>query len=126
METEKVNTGETAPDKDFLARVNEIADELRSMAEKDRENRFVLLIAGEEKQEKISVAQLIYGRSDLLTENSGRSLAAVKEGCSAIHEIFVCWLESIDQNLALNVAKVLHETVKQRSKEEAFRPKAEA
>ena len=126
METEKVNMGETAPDKDFLARVNEIADELRSMAEKDRENRFVLLIAGEEKQEKISVAQLIYGRSDLLTENSGRSLAAVKEGCSAIHEIFVHWLESIDQNLALNVAKVLHETVKQRSKEEAFRPKAEA
>lgn len=126
METEKVNTGETAPNKDFLDRVSKIADELRSMTEKDRENRFVLLIAGEEKEEKISVAQLIYGRSDLLTENSGRSLAADEEGCSAIQEIFVCWLKSIDQNLALNVAKVLHETIEQISKEEVSRPKAEA
>lgn len=126
METEKVNTGETAPDKDFLDRVGEMVDELRSMVEKDRENRFVLLIAGEVKEEKIPVIQLIYGRSDILTENSGRSLAAVKEGCSAIHEIFVHWLESIDQNLALSIVEALYETVKQISKEEESRPKAEA
>ena len=41
METEKVNMGETAPDKDFLDRVDEIADELRDMAQKDRKNRFI-------------------------------------------------------------------------------------
>ena len=122
METEKVNTGETAPDKDFLDRVGEMVDELRSMVEKDRENRFVLLLAGDESK----VMRMLQGHAGRLANISGRSLAAVKEGCSAIHEIFVHWLESIDQNLALSIVEALYETVKQISKEEESRPKAEA
>ena len=122
METEKVNMGETAPDKDFLDRVDEIADELRSMAQKDRENRFVLLIAGEGGL----VTRLLQGREDRLTNISGQSLASDEEGRKVMIGIIISWLGSIDQRFALGIAKALYESVKQASKEEASRPKAEA
>lgn len=121
METEKVNTGETVPDKDFLDRVGEIADELRDMVQKDRENRVVLLIAGDGNL----TTRLLQGHADRLTNISGRSLAADEEG-SAIMLGIIIWLGSIDTLTALSIAKVLHETMKQRSKEEVSRPKAEA
>ena len=122
METEKVNMGETAPDKDFLDRVDEIADELRGMVQKDRENRVVLLIAGDGNL----TTRLIQGYGDRLTNISGRSLAADEEGRAIMLGIIINWLGSIDTHTALNVAKVLHETMKQISKEETSRPKAEA
>jgi hypothetical protein len=122
METEKVNMGETTPDKDFLDRVDEIADELRSMAQKDRENRFVLLIAGEGGL----VTRLLQGREDRLTNISGQSLASDEEGRKVMIGIIISWLGSIDQRFALGIAKALYESVKQASKEEASRPKAEA
>ena len=122
METEKVNTGETAPDKDFLDRVDEIADELRDMAQKDRKNRFVLLIAGDGNL----TTRLLQGHGDRLTNISGRSLAADEEGSAIMLGIIISWLGSIDQRFALGIAKALYESVKQVSKEEASRPKAEA
>ena len=122
METEKVNTGETVPDKDFLDRVGEIADELRDMVQKDEENRFVLLIAGDGER----VMRLLQGRVNRLINISGRYLASDKEGRKVMLGIIVSWLGSIDQRFALGIAKALYETVKQRSKEEASRPKAEA
>ncbi len=114
--------GETTPDKDFLDRVDEIADELRSMAQKDRENRFVLLIAGEGGL----VTRLLQGREDRLTNISGQSLASDEEGRKVMIGIIISWLGSIDTHTALSIAKVLHETMKQISKEEVSRPKAEA
>ena len=122
METEKVNMGETAPDKDFLDRVDEIADELRDMAQKDRKNRFVLLIAGDGDL----TTRLLQGHGDRLANISGRSLAADEEGREVMLRIIINWLGSIDTLTALSIAKVLHETMKQRSKEEVSRPKAEA
>ena len=122
METKKVNTGETAPDKDFLDRVGEIADELRDMVQKDRENRVVLLIAGDGNL----TTRLIQGYGDRLTNISGRSLAADEEGRAIMLGIIINWLGSIDTHTALSIAKVLHETMKQISKEEVSRPKAEA
>ncbi len=122
METEKVNTGETAPDKDFLERVDKIADELRSMGQEDMENRFVLLIAGEGGL----VTRLLQGRTNRLTNLSGQSLAEDKEGRKVMLGIIISWLGSIDQRFALGIAKALYERVKQASKEEASRPKAEA
>lgn len=122
METEKVNTGETAPDKDFLERVDKIADELRSMGQEDVENRFVLLIAGEGGL----VTRLLQGRTNRLTNLSGQSLAEDKEGRKVMLGIIISWLGSIDQRFALGIAKALYERVKQASKEEASRPKAEA
>ena len=122
METEKVNTGETVPDKDFLDRVGEIADELRDMVQKDRENRVVLLIAGDGNL----TTRLIQGYGDRLTNSSGRSWAADEEGSAIMLGIIINWLGSIDTLTALSIAKVLHETMKQRSKEEVSRPKAEA
>ena len=122
METEKVNMGETAPDKDFLDRVDEIADELRDMAQKDRKNRVVLLIAGDGNL----TTRLIQGHGDRLTNISGRSLAADEEGREVMLGIIISWLGSIDQRFALGIAKALYESVKQVSKEEASRPKAEA
>lgn len=122
METEKVNMGETAPDKDFLDRVDEIAEELRSMADKDRENRFVLLIAGDGSK----VVRMLQGHADHLTKISGRSLAADEEGREVMLGIIINWLGSIDTHTALSITKVLHETMKQISKEEVSRPKAEA
>lgn len=114
--------GETAPDKDFLDRVDEIADELRDMAQKDRENRFVLLIAGDGNL----TTRLIQGHGDRLTNISGRSLAADEEGRAIMLGIIINWLGSIDTHTALSIAKALHETMKQISKEEVSRPKAEA
>ena len=122
METEKVNMGETAPDKDFLDRVDEIADELRDMAQKDRKNRFVLLIAGDGNL----TTRLLQGYGDRLANISGRSLAADEEGRKVMLGIIINWLGSIDTHTALDIAKVLHETMKQISKEEVSRPKAEA
>ena len=122
METEKVNTGETAPDKDFLDRVDEIADELRDMVQKDRENRVVLLIAGDGNL----TTRLLQGHVDRLTNISGRSLAADEEGSAIMLGIIINWLGSIDTHTALSIAKALHETMKQISKEEISRPKAEA
>ena len=122
METEKVNMGETTPDKDFLDRVDEIAVELRSMADKDRENRFVLLIAGDGSK----VIRMLQGHADHLAKISGRSLAADEEGREVMLGIIISWLGSIDQRFALGIAKALYESVKQVSKEEASRPKAEA
>ena len=114
--------GEAAPDKDFLGRVDEIADELRSMGQEDMENRFVLLIAGEGGL----VTRLLQGRTNRLTNISGRSLAADEEGSAIMLGIIINWLGSIDTHTALSIAKVLHETMKQISKEEVSRPKAEA
>ena len=122
METEKVNTGETAPDKDFLDRVGEIADELRDMVQKDRKNRVVLLIAGDGNL----TTRLLQGHGDRLTNISGRSLAADEEGSAIMLGIIINWLGSIDTHTALSIAKVLYESVKQASKDEASRPKAEA
>lgn len=122
METEKVNMGETAPDKDFLDRVDEIADELRDMAQKDRKNRFVLLIAGDGDL----TTRLLQGHAGRLTNISGRSLAADEEGREVMLGIIISWLGSIDQRFALGIAKALYESVKQVSKEEVSRPKAEA
>lgn len=122
METEKVNMGETAPDKDFLDRVDEIADELRDMAQKDRKNRVVLLIAGDGNL----TTRLIQGYGDRLTNISGRSLAEDEEGREVMLGIIISWLGSIDQRFALGIAKALYESVKQASKEGASRPKAEA
>ena len=122
METEKVNTGETAPDKDFLDRVDEIADELQSMAQKDAENRFVLLIAGDEDL----TIRLLQGQAGRLANISGRYLASDEEGRAIMLGIIINWLGSIDTHTALNVAKVLHEAIERISKEEESRPKAEA
>lgn len=122
METEKVNMGETTPDKDFLDRVDEIAVELRSMADRDRENRFVLLLAGDESK----VMRMLQGHAGRLANISGRSLAADEEGSAIMLGIIINWLGSIDTHTALSIAKVLHETMKQISKEEVSRPKAEA
>lgn len=122
METEKVNTGEAAPDKDFLDRVDEIADELRDMAQKDRKNRFVLLIAGDGDL----TTRLLQGHAGRLTNISGRSLAADEEGRTVMIKIILSWLGAIDSRIALDVTKALYETVKQIPKEEGSRPKAEA
>lgn len=121
METEKVNTGETAPDKDFLGRVGEIADELRSMAQEDVENRSVLLIAGEGKL----AIRLLQGYSGHLTNISGRSLASDEEGRTVMIKIILSWLGAIGLRNALGITKALYEKVKQ-EKEEESRPKAEA
>lgn len=122
METEKVNTGETAPDKDFLDRVDEIADELRDMAQKDRENRFVLLIAGDGNL----TTRLIQGYGDRLTNISGRSLAEDEEGRAIMLGIIINWLGSIDTHTALSFAEALYDAVKPKTKEGVSRPKAEA
>ena len=122
METEKVNTGETAPDKDFLDRVDEIADELRDMAQKDRKNRVVLLIAGDGNL----TTRLLQGHGDRLTNISGRSLAADEEGRAIMLGIIINWLGSMDTHTALSIAKVLHETLKQISKAEVSRTNAGA
>ena len=122
METEKVNTGETAPDKDFLDRVDEIADELRDMAQKDRKNRFVLLIAGDGDL----TTRLIQGHAGRLTNISGRSLAADEEGREVMLGIIISWLGSIEPHLALSFAEALYDTVKPKAKEGVSRPKAEA
>ena len=122
METEKVNMGETAPDKDFLGRVGEIADELRSMAQEDEENRFVLLIAGDGER----VMRLLQGRVNRLTNISGRYLASDEEGRTVMIKTILSWLGAIDSRIALDVTKALYETVKQIPKEEGSRPKAEA
>lgn len=113
--------GGTSPDKDFLGRVDEIAEELRDMAQKDRENRVVLLLAGD----KSKVMRTLQGHGDRLTNISGRSLAADEEGRAIMLGIIINWLGSIDTHTALSIAKVLHETMKQISKEEVSRPKAE-
>lgn len=122
METEKVNTGETAPDKDFLGRVDEIADELRSMGQEDVGNRFVLLIAGEGGL----VTRLLQGRIGRLTDISGRSLAEDEEGRAVMLKIILSWLGAIGPRNALGITKALYEKVKQELKEEESRPKAEA
>ena len=122
METEKVNMGETAPDKDFLDRVDEIADELRDMAQKDRKNRFVLLIAGEGGL----VTRLLQGYTGRLAGISGQSLASDEEGRKVMLRIITSWLDAIDPHFALGIAKALYEKVKQELKEEGSRPKAEA
>ena len=122
METEKVNTGETAPDKDFLDRVGEIADELRDMVQKDRKNRVVLLIAGDGNL----TTRLIQGHGDRLTNISGRSLAADEEGREVMLKIIISWLDSIEPHLALSFAEALYDAVKPKTKEEVSRPKAEA
>jgi len=122
METEKVNTGETAPNKDFSDRVEEIAYELRDMAQKDAENRFVLLIAGDGS----NVMRMLQGYGGRLANISGRFLASDEEGRSIMLGIIINWLGSIDTHTALNVAKVLHEAIERISKEEESRPKAEA
>ena len=122
METEKVNTGETAPDKDFLGRGDEIADELRSMGQEDMGNRFVLLIAGDGG----FVTRLLQGYSGRLADISGQYLAEDEEGRTVMLKTILSWLGAIDQRFALGIAKALYETVKQRSKEETSRPKAEA
>lgn len=114
--------GETAPDKDFLDRVDEIADELRSMGQEDVKNRFVLLIAGEGGL----VTRLLQGYTGRLAGISGQSLASDEEGRKVMLRIIINWLSSIDTHTALNITKVLHETTKQISKEEVSRPKAEA
>ena len=114
--------GETAPDKDFLDRVDEIAEELRDMAQKDRENRVVLLIVGEGNL----TTRLLQGHGDRLTNISGRSLAEDEEGRAIMLGIIINWLGSIDTHTALSIAKALYESVKQASKDEASRPKAEA
>lgn len=120
METEKVNTGETAPDKDFLDRVDEIADELRDMAQKDRKNRFVLLIAGDGNL----TTRLLQGHAGRLTNISGRSLAADEEGREVMLGIIISWLGSIDPRFAPGIVRALFEMVVK--KEEVSRPKAEA
>lgn len=122
METEKVNTGETAPDKDFLGRVDKIAYELRSMGQEDEENRFVLLIAGEGKL----ATRLLQGYSGRLTNISGRSLASDEEGRTVMIKIILSWLGAIGPRNALGITKALYEKVKQELKEEGSRPKAEA
>ncbi len=122
METEKVNTGETAPDKDFLGRVDKIAYELRSMGQEDEENRFVLLIAGEGKL----ATRLLQGYSGCLTNISGRSLASDEEGRTVMIKIILSWLGAIGPRNALGITKALYEKVKQELKEEGSRPKAEA
>ena len=122
METEKVNMGETAPDKDFLDRVDEIADELRAMGQEDLKNRFVLLIAGEGGL----VTRLLQGYTGRLAGISGQSLASDEEGRKVMLGIITSWLDAIDPHFALGIAKALYESVKQVSKEEASRPKAEA
>ena len=122
METEKVNTGETAPDKDFLDRVDEIADELRDMAQKDRKNRFVLLIAGDGDL----TTRLLQGHAGRLTNISGRSLAADEEVRYVMLKIILSWLGAIGPRFALGITKALYEAVKQKLKEEESRPKAEA
>ena len=70
--------------------------------------------------------RLLQGRVNRLINISGRYLASDKEGRKVMLGIIVSWLGSIDQRFALGIAKALYETVKQRSKEEASRPKAEA
>ena len=122
METEKVNTGETAPDKDFLGRVDKIAYELRSMGQEDEENRFVLLIAGEGKL----ATRLLQGRVNHLAGVLGKYLASDEDGHSVMLKAIISWLGSIDTHFARFVTKVLYETVEQISKEEESRPKAEA
>lgn len=122
METEKVNTGGTAPDKDFLGRVDEIADELRSMGQEDVENRFVLLIAGEGGR----VTSLLQGYTGRLAGISGQSLASDEEGRKVMLGIITSWLDAIDPHFALLVAKSLYVIVKQKLKEEGSRPKVEA
>lgn len=122
METEKVNTGETVPDKDFLDRVDEIAVELRSMADKDRENRFVLLLAGDESK----VMRMLQGHAGRLANISGRSLAADEEGREVMLKIIISWLDSIEPHLTLSFAEALYDAVKPKTKEGVSRPKAEA
>ena len=53
-------------------------------------------------------------------------MAADEEGREVMLGIIISWLGSIDQRFALGIAKALYESVKQVSKEEASRPKAEA
>nr|DAW12888.1 MAG TPA: hypothetical protein [Caudoviricetes sp.] len=122
METEKVNTGETAPDKDFSERVDKIADELQSIAQEDIENRYVLLIAGEGKH----ATRLLQGHIGRLTSISGQSLAADEEVRYVMLKIILSWLGAIGPRNALGITKALYEAVKQKLKEEESRPKAEA
>ena len=114
--------GETAPDKDFSDRVDEIANELRDMVQKDRENRFVLLLAGDGKL----TTRLLQGHGDRLTNISGRSLAADEEGREVMLKIIISWLDSIEPHLALSFAEALYDAVKPKTKEGVSRPKAEA
>ena len=122
METEKVNTGETAPDKDFSERVDKIADELQSIAQEDIENRYVLLIAGDGKH----VTRMLQGYSGRLANISGRSLAADEEGREVMLKIIISWLDSIEPHLTLSFAEALYDAVKPKTKEGVSRPKAEA
>lgn len=122
METEKVNTGETAPDKDFSERVDKIADELQSIAQEDIENRYVLLIAGDGKH----VTRMLQGYSGRLANISGRSLAEDEDGSYVMIGIITSWLGAIGPRNALGITKAIYEKVKQELKEEESRPKAEA
>ena len=92
------------------------------MAQKDRKNRFVLLIAGDGDL----TTRLLQGYAGRLTNISGRSLAADEEGRKVMLRIITSWLDAIDPRFALGIAKALYESVKQASKDEASRPKAEA
>ena len=125
METEKVNTGETAPNKDFLDRVDEIADELQSMAELDKKNRAVWLIVRE--GDKFTL--LLRGLASRLSEAVAKSMVEDAEKRDIMLKTFYSWLKLIGPRNAFDVTEKLHESVKKEIHEAvkaADKSKAEA
>ena len=123
METEKVNTGgQDAQKSEFMKRIEAKAAEMRDLAQEDAERREVFLVACDHH----TVTRLLVGGEKDLPLSVALAMMGDEEGKEVMMRIFMKWLELLDVKTAVAVTRALYDTVKQRSKEEAFRPKAEA
>lgn len=123
METEKVNTGgQDAQKSEFMKRIEAKAAEMRDLAQEDAERREVFLVACDHH----TVTRLLVGGEKDLPLSVALAMMGDEEGTEVIMKIFMKWLELLDVKTAVAVTRALYETVKQKSKEEGSRPKAEA
>ena len=123
METEKVNTGgQDVQKSEFMKRIEAKAAEMRDLAQEDAERREVFLVACDHH----TVTRLLVGGEKDLPLSVALAMMGDEEGTEVMMKIFMKWLELLDVKTAVAVTRALYETVKQKSKEEASRPKAEA
>ena len=123
METKKVNTGEQDAQKsEFMKRIEAKAAEMRDLAQEDAERREVFLVACDHH----TVTRLLVGGEKDLPLSVALAMMGDEEGKEVMMRIFMKWLELLDVKTAVAVTRALYESVKQVSKEEASRPKAEA
>lgn len=123
METEKVNTGgQDAQKSEFMKRIEAKAAEMRDLAQEDAERREVFLVACDHH----TITRLLVGGEKDLPLSVALAMMGDEEGPEVMMKIFMKWLELLDVKTAVAVTRALYETVKQKSKEEGSRPKAEA